>query len=262
MTDFEKRWRWFFWFTEAAFAVAGVIVFLCLSKAARGQDVLLPVYQPNVGTQALAKAGAKASRLWLIVNPNSGPGVKRDAAYAVVIRQANAAKAKVLGYIDLMALPGDGMYPASMKARAKTSAEIVAEKIAYGRLYAGLMFDGWFIDDVNHQTKDSLNTLSSWEGRLVLNPGCAFDLPPSLRRAVVVIAEQAGAWPRALTAWEQSHRSACAVMGLQVSQGSLPVFMSSTAGMALRYASPLNDEWRNGRSVYTSLTPYLEGLLR
>ena len=222
------------------------------------QDVLVPCYEPKVGMQAIEKALVlgRTKRLCLILNPNSGPGVKVDAAYAALLKRALGCGAQTLGYIDLIAWPGDGLTPKNVKAAPKTSAQLTSEHLAYQRFYPGL--SGWFVDDVAPSLKQSLQLVAAWEGRCVLNPGCAFDLPFPWPGVVVVISEQAKAWPRSLTSWEHETRKQCAVMGLKISHGSLPAFMASTAGMAMRYASPLSD----AQGAYDTLTPYFTQLLR
>lgn len=263
MDKIDQRIQLFDRCAFACVAVAFVLACLCLRSMARGQDVLLPVYEASVGQAALTKAEAlgKAQRLWLIINPNSGPGTKPDAAYTALLKRAQKLKARTLAYVDLMAWPGDGLVPKSAAAFPKTSAMLTAERLSYARFYPGLL-RGWFLDDVAPSMQDSLQLVSTWEGAIVLNPGCSMIPPAPLRAAMVVISEQAEAWPRELTPWERSHRQLCAVMGLSISSARLPAFMESTAGMALRYASPLDDQWRKGASAYTTLTPYLETLLK
>lgn len=238
----------------AALTAAVIIAPLC-----RGSEtgVLLPVYDAPVGARALAQCPkGKEGRLWLVVNPNSGPGSERDAQMAAVVSLANARRCHVLFYIDALAIPGDGLVPASAQERVKKPAELVDERAAYSKFYGSLKWDGWFVDDFAASMRDVALCVSNWPGTKVLNPGCAMVPARESAGAIVVISEQAKAWPRALTPWEKAHKNQCAVMGLKISADSLPAFLGSTRGMALRYASPLDDQWRNGQSAYSTLTPY------
>lgn len=244
-----------------AWAALFAVIIAISAPSAHGQDVILPVYNVNVGEQALRLPPA-GKKIWFIVNPNSGPGSSRDAAFNRFITGANAAKQRVLFYIDLVAFPGDGLTPPSAKEHVKTPQELVNERTLYSKWYGSLQFDGWFFDDVRAGMNESFLCISSWPGEKVMNPGCAWAPPASLSKAKVVISEQAKAWPRKPTAWEIANKNRCIVMGLLISQASLPAFTESTRGMAMRYASPLDDNWKNGQSAYSTLTPYLPTLLK
>lgn len=230
--------------------------------AAKAQDVILPVYDAAVGEQALKQIALvpNGRKTTFIVNPNSGPGAFRDAEFFRFISGANAAKQNVIFYIDVVAWPGDGLVPKGGKKRLKTPQELLKERQLYSKWYGELKFDGWFFDDVSSDAKDALLAISNWPGIKVLNPGCAWMPPATLSDALVVISEQKGAWPRPLTAWEKNNKSKCIVMGLEIANSALPVFMQTTAGMAMRYASPLDDEWKQGKSAYTQLTPHYNQL--
>jgi len=250
--------------------IAAILVVLCMARAARAQDVLLPCYEPVVGQLALAQVPkGKESRLWLLLNVNSGPSVKRDKAYGALVSSARQRGVKLAFYIELM---GGGDYsPVIVKngdawklitspvARLKSALELKTERDAWRVMYEAP--GAWFIDDVPGKLSPELiNELSGWGPRLILNPGCSWSPPPLLVSAVVVISEQAKAWPRTLSSWEAAHRDQCAVMGLSLNSQSLPAFMASTRGMAFRYASPLDDQWRAGKSAYTTLPSYFTQL--
>lgn len=242
-----------------------VLLLSLLSLSALATDVLLPVYDAAVGQNALFRVQdnkAQCARLCLIVNPNSGPGSAVDAGMRRVIVRANALRVRVLFYIDAKAFPGDGLTPPSAREHVKTPVELVEERHRYSVFYGALKWDGWFIDDFAASMKDVALTVSNWPGTKVLNPGTAMVPPTGVRGAIVVISEQAKAWPRALTAWEVAHRSQCAVMGLAVRPEKLQLFIDTTAGMAFRYASPLDDDWKHSHSAYSVLTPYLGGLFK
>jgi hypothetical protein len=250
--------------------IAAILVCLCLARAARAQEVLLPCYEPVVGQLALAQVPkGKESKLWLLLNVNSGPGIKRDAVYGSLAKAARARGVKLAYYIDLK---GGGDYsPVIVKngdawklitspvVRLKSALELKTERDAWRVMYDAPQ--AWFIDDVPAKlSPDLINELCGWGPKLILNPGCQWTPPPLLVSAVVVISEQAKEWPRTLSGWEASHRSQCAVMGLSVNSQALPAFMASTRGLAFRYASPLDDQWCNGKSAYNTLPTYFTQL--
>lgn len=249
-------------FFRLSWALFVLAVTLGIVAAAKAQNVLLPVYDASIGIKALSLCPkGREQSLWLIVNPNSGPGNKRDTGMENVISLANTRGCKVLLYIDAKAIPGDGLTPPSAREHVKTTNELMAERTAYSRFYRPpLKSDGWFVDDFAPTMKETVLCISRWLGVKMLNPGCAMAPVMGMPGAIVVISEQANAWPRALTAWEQSHKSQCAVMGLKITADSLPAFMASTRGIAFRYASPLDDDWRNGKSAYSTLTPHFRRL--
>lgn len=248
-------------------------VFIAASLAAcqaPAQDVLVPCYEAKVATQALNQCPpSRNSNLWLILNANSGPGITRDAAYYRAAEAARKRKSKVVFYIDLK---GGGNYSpvvtrhgdswkilTSSTVRNKSVTELRTERDAWRVFYEAP--DAWFLDDVpSTLAPDIVAELAAWNAKLILNPGTAWVPPAQLGTATVVISEQAGAWPRALTSWESKNRRRCAVIGLSVPSQSLPAFTKSVAGMGYSYASPLVDQWRAGRSAYTSLSDHFPKL--
>ena len=254
-------------FRVGALGALALLVFgLCFSSCHKlcGQSVLIPAYDASTGELALRLCPpAKLKALTLIINPNSGPGDSLDTSYSRLIRGCNAKGVRALRYVGLMAFPGDGLNSPSSKEHVKTPQELNKERALYEKFYAGtLKFDGWFFDDVRAGMDESYLCIAAWPGRKVMNPGGVWVPPPVLADCIVVVSEQAGTWPRTLTAWEWSHRQQCAVMGLCISSQSLPAFMKSTAGMAYCYASPLDDKWKQGQSAYSSLTPHFGRLFR
>ena len=249
-----------------ALFVGALVAFLVLifgAMVASAQNVILPVYDAPLGEKALLLCPKGREReLTFIVNPNSGPGSSRDTAMHRLISGANARRVHVLYYIDLMALPGDGLTPPTSKPHVKTPAELVNERRLYSRWYGSLQWDGWFFDDVRPTMNESFLCIANWPGTKVLNPGCSWQPPGPLRSAVVVISEQAKAWPRTLSTNEEAHRAEIAVMGLSIRAAELPRFLTTTKGMAYRYASDLDDRWQNGKSAYSSLTPYFGRLFK
>lgn len=251
--------------TEVIFSFA-----LALALAAQAQDVLVPCYDVKVATQALKLCPqGKESKLWLIMNVNSGPGDARDSAYYKAAETARKSKAKVVFYIDLK---GGGKYSpvvtkngstwkliTSATVRNKSVTELRTERDAWRVLYEAP--DAWFLDDVSSTlAPDIVAELAAWNAKLILNPGCAWVPPAQLNAAIVVISEQAGAWPRTLTTWENKNLNRCAVIGLSITSRSLLAFTKSVAGMGYAYASPLDDQWRNGQSAYFSLSDHFPKL--
>jgi len=228
------------------------------------QDVLVPCYEAAVGEAAL-KQTTDASRLVLIVNVNSGPHEKLDKAYDALITKARARKAKLAFYIDLIAGPDyspvvtpQWKITVPAKVRLKTAYELKLERTLWSAFYGSPQW--WFIDDVrdDRQSRVVVESLSSWAQPCILNPGTSYVPPATLPSAVVVIHESEGGWPRALTGWEGRSLRRCAAICLQFPAASLPAFTKSTAGMAMRYASPLSD----AQGAYDTLTPYFTRLLR
>lgn len=224
------------------------------------QDVLVPCYEPSVGVQALAQV-KDASRLVLIINVNSGPHDKLDKRYEALVTSARKRKAKLAFYIDVMA--GKEFSPVvttawkitvPTKVRLKTAYELKLERTLWSAFYGSPQW--WFIDDVRPEAKAVIESLSSWAQPVILNPGTSYVPPATLPGAVVVIHESEGGWPRILSGWETTSRGRCAVICLQLSADSLPAFTRSTAGMAMRFASP----WTDAQGAYNKLTPYLAKL--
>jgi hypothetical protein len=227
-----------------------------LAVAARAQapDVLCPCYNTVVGTQAINQCPAgQLSRLVLILNPNSGPGAQEDKEVTALLQLAESKGVRVLFYIDLVAIPGDGLIPKSAKERNKTPDELLEERGRYSKFYAKRKWWGWFFDDVRPGNQDGFLCIQNWPGALFLNAGTAFTPPDALSKAVVVISEQAKAWPRDLTKWESTHRSQCAVIGLMTSD--VPKFLKTTALLGYRMSYPSDDKWKAKQSAYGRLSP-------
>lgn len=244
-------------FYRLSWAMFIIAVILGIAAKVSAQDVLVPCYEPSVGTQALAQV-KDASRLVLIMNVNSGPHDKLDKAYDKLISQARQRKAKLAFYIDVMAgkefspvVTSGWTITVPAKPRLKTAYELKLERTMWSAFYGSPQW--WFIDDVRPEAKGVIESLSSWSQPVILNPGTSYVPPATLPGAVVVIHEFEEGWPRALTRWEGRNLSRCAVISLQLSAGSLPAFTRSTAGMAMRYATP----WSDAQGAYNKLTPYL-----
>lgn len=260
----------------AFFSVLALIIFAALATMARGADVLAPCYDAKALKGMVAMVSStQASRVLIIANIDSGPGAAFDREQKDLIDTLRKRGCKIVYYMDarsggdfspLIRYDSRGNFTRILPVNAeiKTGKDLEIERQAWLRYGAP---DGWMLDDASPKGMDSLYmTLSTWGKRIVLNPGRAMTPPKCLLVApagvVVIISETAREWPRALTPWEAANRGKCAVIGLKITQGSLPAFMASTAGLGWRWASPLDDAWREGKSAYTAVTPYLKELLK
>jgi hypothetical protein len=111
--------------------------------AATGLPLVVPAYFDPVGKGAvfwneLATTAAKVPTI-VIVNPNSGPGLREDPAYTAAIAKVRAAGGKVIGYVS------------SSYAKRSLSA-VVSDINLYVSLYR---IDGFFIDEM---TNDSVTS--------------------------------------------------------------------------------------------------------
>jgi hypothetical protein len=262
----------------------GLILGAC--SQVRGQDVLAPCYTPAAARATMkATPRGQEAHVMLVLNVNSGPGwtskgqaLKRDPEHAKLVREIEGRGFPWAAYIDCV---GGGVYSpfihvrdgayvvvTDKPVRVKTAQELRNERDAW-MIYGPS--DAYLFDDVRPGMSHLWAEVASWQGspargdtrmhRVILNPGTSFEPPGILPGSVVVISEQAKAWPRKLTAWERSNPQRCAVIGLSISGAGVSVFVRSTAGLAYRWASPLNDAWTKGQTAYHTSTPYLEALL-
>lgn len=246
-------------------ALLTIILAVLAYAAARGQSVMVPCYEPGVAVQATQQCPkGKEKSLILIMNVNSGPHWFRDGAYGRAVDAARAKGIKLAFYVD--AIAGADYSPVVTGAgrvwkltnvrepRDKTAAEMRAERDAWLAFYG--VPDFWFIDDIRARHTNLFAELATWKGRVILNPGTAMTWPAALPKCWVIIHESESGWPRKLTRGEESSRSRCGVLGLSLSAGALDRFIGSTAGMALRYASPLTD----AEGAYNKLPSYFTRL--
>lgn len=224
---------------------------LALPSALCAQSVVVPCYEPSVATMALASVpNGQESKLWLVMNPNSGPGKTKDVAYDAVIKQARVRGAVVGFYIDLLAIPGDGVHGSKVE-RWKTVAEIIAERADYIRFYGTPGF--WFFDDVRSENVcDKLILRTQTQLPVVLNPGTNYVPPMPLPASWVVITYESAGLPK-------SSISGGAI-ALRLAPTAFPKFLNLTKGARLRYAHTLDDQWRRGQTAYNTLSPYFERL--
>lgn len=230
---------------------ATALVFFALCSLLSAQSVIVPCYEPSVATLALASVPrGQEANLWLVMNPNSGPGKGKDLAYDVVIKQARAKGAQVGFYIDLIAHPGDGVHGSRAK-RWKTVVEVIAERSDYIRFYNTPSF--WFFDDVARDALcDVIVRRTQTPLAVVLNPGTSYVPPMTLPSTWTVITYESAGLPK-------SNITGGAV-ALRLAPTSFPKFLDLTKSARLRYAHTLDDQWRRGQTAYNTLSPYFERL--
>ncbi|HTR43650.1 MAG TPA: spherulation-specific family 4 protein [Pseudomonadales bacterium] len=89
-------------------------VLLAWMAAAAPMGILVPAYfYPPAGWDGLNFAASQVP-LWVIVNPDNGPGAARDSNYAAAVNRLRAAGGRVMGYVhtayaarDTNAVEGD-----------------------------------------------------------------------------------------------------------------------------------------------------------
>lgn len=129
------------------------------TRAASTQRILLPAYfYPS----SLWQQANKTPGIWMIMNPNSGPGTTANSDYVTSVNQAKSNGARIIGYVAT----GYG----------SRSLEVVQAEIE--KYYAWYNVDGIFLDEVTTD-KDHLvyyqalaNFIRTHTNKLVvLNPG-------------------------------------------------------------------------------------------
>jgi hypothetical protein len=178
----------------------------------------------------------------VVINPDSGPGARRDAAYAEAVRRAREAGLRVLGYVAT----GYG---------ARSVADVGADVDRYARWYG---VDGIFLDEtahtadlVAHYWRLAQVVRGDGAGLVVLNPGVV----PAIgyfRFADVVVTfegtadEYAAALART-PAWLQSfapEQIAHLVYGASREQAVAAVGASSGAGYVYITSGTLPNPWQ------------------
>ena len=140
--------------------LAGVVLARGGDPARACRSTLVPAY---VGPAELTALAERPHRPRLVViNPDSGPGPRRDAAYAEAVRRAQDAGLRVLGYVAT----GYG---------ARTVADVGADVDRYAGWYG---VDGIFLDEtahsedlVGHYRRLAARARRDAGGLVVLNPG-------------------------------------------------------------------------------------------
>jgi hypothetical protein len=111
--------------------------------ATTGLPLVVPAYFDPIGKGAgfwndLATTAAKVPTI-VILNPNSGPGLREDPAYTAAIAKVRAAGGKVIGYV-------------SSSYTTRSLSAVVSDINMYVSLYR---IDGFFIDEM---TSDSVTS--------------------------------------------------------------------------------------------------------
>lgn len=140
--------------------VAGVVMAVARDAPANQcWPTLVPAYAGPQEIAALARRDAPPALL--IVNPDSGVGVRRQRDFAEAVRAARGAGSRVIGYV-------------STAYGKRDQAAVIAEAERYRRWYR---VDGIFLDETSHHARDLAyyralsERLRSWAHPLVFNPG-------------------------------------------------------------------------------------------
>jgi len=221
-------------------ALAGVVLASGTHRSPVCRSTLVPAY---VGPSELISLAERPHRPRVVViNPDSGPGARRDAAYAEAVRRAREAGLRVLGYVAT----GYG---------ARSVADVGADVDRYARWYG---VDGIFLDEtahtadlVAHYWRLAQVVRGDGAGLVVLNPGVV----PAIgyfRFADVVVTfegtadEYAAALART-PAWLQSfapEQIAHLVYGASREQAVAAVGASSGAGYVYITSGTLPNPWQ------------------
>jgi hypothetical protein len=226
-------------------------------QVATGPAVLVLAYNASVGIAAIKKCPAgQLNRLWIVINPNNGPGLVPDLSYVKLVKLALSAGAKLFCYIDAVNWIND-------KPRKKKAAAIRAEAHRYIALYElrPTQF-GFFIDDVSADNAALFQELSLWTCPLILNAGTKLAKNKNFnllqRPPFVVISEDSKGWPRKLAPHEAASKLMCGVIGLAIKD--IIEFVSSTQELGFRTAYPDDDNWKAGLSPYGALSKHFLSL--
>jgi len=221
-------------------ALASVVLARAGEPAYACRSTLVPAY---VGpSELIALAERPHGPRLVVMNPDSGPGARRDGAYVQAVRRAQEAGLRVLGYVAT----GYGARPA---------AAVAAEIDRYARWYG---VDGIFLDETAHSEElvehyRGLAALAREEaGRLVvLNPGVVPSIGYFGFADVVVTyegpaAEYAGALART-PAWLDTvppGRIAHLIYGASREQAVAAVGAASRAGYVYLTSGTLPNPWQ------------------
>jgi len=207
--------------------------------------LLVPVYESKVGTEAIRTH--QTASICMILNPDSGPGLKINYEYQKLF---NSPENKV-AYIDLKAFPGDGIITVS-KERWKTVDELQREQALYKSIYKHNT--GWFFDDADKVPASLMTEIKRWSGKLILNPGYPSTIPSGfssiqwenkdyLKSNFIKNPEKSG------------------VIALEISEKDLKSAIDKKKNLEYFYASELSDDWQKGQTAYNTLPKYWKKLV-
>lgn len=123
--------------------------------------LLVPAYDYQLLKSAVSLAPKLKGKLAVVINPNSGPGARRDPVIATALQLLRKDGAEVWFYLDCVAGPNfsavmdkEGKFKTPGAMRAKTEWELEREVRQYEKLYCSdakgalaWVPAGWFMDD-------------------------------------------------------------------------------------------------------------------
>jgi hypothetical protein len=207
--------------------------------------LLVPVYESKVGSEALKTH--QTAPICMILNPNSGPGLKMNPEYQKLFNSSE----KRVAYIDLKAFPRDGIITTS-KERWKTVDELQKEKDLYKSNYKHI--SGWFFDDADKVPTSLMNEIKKWNGKLILNPGYPSDIPDGFSSIQ---------WENKdyLKSNSIKNPEKSGVIALEISEKDLKSSIDKNKNLEYFYASELSDDWKKGQTAYNTLPKYWKKLV-
>jgi hypothetical protein len=218
-------------------------------------QLLVPAYSAPVAMKALLSPVP----LTVVVNPNSGPGLQRLPEWKQVFDKAATSQHTILAYIDLLAIPGDGIIE-TKKVRLKTPPELIRERDLYRAHYAHSA--GYFFDDAETSKSERTAIKNLFRGTRVLNPGFLTAVYPNFRHIIHESEEPLTKEPARID-WPQ-----CGVVLLScpreraLSEAARLTKGSSQFHPAYFYAHHDADAWENDRTAYDSLPTYWPDLIQ
>lgn len=207
--------------------------------------LLVPVYESKVGTEAIRTH--QSAPICLIINPNSGPGLKGNPEYQKLFNSSTQRVA----YIDLKAFPGDGIITVS-KERWKTVDELQREQSLYKSIYKHNT--GWFFDDADKVPSSLMTEIKRWSGKLILNPG----YPSAISSGFSSIQWENKDY---LKSDSIKNPEKSGVIALEISENNLKSAINKNKNLEYFYASELSDEWQKGQTAYNTLPKYWKKLV-
>jgi hypothetical protein len=149
-----------------------VLLFLVVATRAHSQlGILFPMYSESAPMFNAAYAAADKVPTMVVINPDDGPGTRRNASLATFSTNLKARKGQVIGYIN--SFYGGLSYD-----------EAEEQMNDYVNFYG---VQGFFIDEVGLNKSTYYNTLKSRAGDrfLILNPGANANSYSNIGRVVV-----------------------------------------------------------------------------
>lgn len=207
--------------------------------------LLVPVYESRVGTEAIRTH--KTASICMILNPDSGPGLKINSEYQKLFNSSTPRVA----YIDLKAFPGDGIISVATE-RWKTVDELQKEQSLYKSIYKHNT--DWFFDDADKVPSSLMKEIKRWSGKLILNPG----YPSAIPAGFLSIQWENKDYLKS-NSIKNPERSG--VIALEISENNLKSAINKNKNLEYFYASELSDDWQKGQTAYNTLPKYWKKLV-